>query len=291
MTSALTDITPPDWALWSKSKPVIIRRLLGGLTNKSWLISADNTVMVLRQNSPISGALNLDRVTEAQVLNLADRAGLCAPLIHYDADYQYMVGRFVSGQHWQADALGLTSLAHLLRSIHRLPAVDGYLDINEKAASYWRAISSDAEFTADLQNLSKDVASHIEYAEALSTGGCLCHNDLLLENLIAADDGRLYAIDWEYAAMGDAFYELAVIVEGHGLNEQQQRLLLTEYLQRSLEPDDWRRLYHWRIIYAYLTVLWYAVQWSSGVMASAKTANDIAQQIRALRTLMNIEPI
>ncbi|WP_269620508.1 choline/ethanolamine kinase family protein [Zhongshania sp. BJYM1] len=280
----MTDIIPADWSLWSMSKPEVIRPLLGGLTNKSYLISAGGSTLVLRQNSAISAALNLNRQTEAQVLTLADSEGLCAPLIHYDSDYQYMVSRYVTGRHWRADDHGLSTLAKLLARVHQLPAVDSYLDIEHKARSYWRAIDEDAVFSSDLSALTERVAEHIAGAKSFAGIPCVCHNDLLLENLIATDEGRLYAIDWEYAAMGDSFYDLAVIVEGHALNEQQQQLLLAEYLVRPVNTADWRRLTHWRVIYGYLTVLWYAVQWSSGIMKTADTSRDIAEQIRVLNT-------
>lgn len=280
MTDSLADIIPEDWVLWSKSKPHCLKPLLGGLTNASYLICAGEYGMVLRMNSAITEALNLDRATEAEVLALANRAELCAPLVHYDENHQYMVSRFVAGQHWQPDEAGLLSLASLLTRIHALPAVEARLDIHQKVASYWRAIDSKAEFASDLRALGAKVSSHIERAAALSDGVCLCHNDLLLENLIAADDGQLYAIDWEYAAMGDAFYELAVVIDGHGLEEWQQQVLMMGYLARPLTDTDWQRLRHWRLIYRYLTVLWYAVQWSSGRMATAETARDIVERIR-----------
>jgi len=279
MSCSLADIIPEDWTLWSKTKPQCLKPLLGGLTNKSYLISASDGDMVLRLNSAISEALNLDRATEAEVLALAHRAELCAPLVHYDANHQYVVSHFVAGQHWQANEAGLVSLAALLRRIHALPPVASHLDVHKKVANYWRAIDSKAEFTPELRALAEQVNSHIERATALSDGVYLCHNDLLLENLIVADDGQLYAIDWEYAAMGDAFYELAVVIDGHGLNESQQQLLMTEYLARPVTDTDWQRLRHWRVIYRYLTVLWYAVQWSSGRMANAETAHDIVEQI------------
>ena len=284
MTTPRTDIIPADWSLWSYSKPEFIRPLLGGLTNKSYLISAGDALLVLRKNSAISAALNLNRQTEAQVLGLADSEGLCAPLIHYDADYQYMVSRYVVGKHWRADDAGLSVLARLLARVHQLPAVDSYLDIEHKATSYWRAIDEEAVFSSDLSALTERVAEHIEGAKSFAGASCVCHNDLLLENLIATDGSRLYAIDWEYAAMGDPFYDLAVIVEGHGLDEPQQHVLLAEYLARPVSADDRQRLAHWRVIYGYLTVLWYAVQWSSGLMKTAETSRDITEQIRVLNT-------
>ena len=82
--------------------------------------------------------------------------------------------------------------------------------------------------------------------------------------------------------MGDPFYELAVIVEGQALNQSQQELLLSEYFARSVSENDRQNLKNWRLIYCYLTVLWYAVQWSSGVMATPETSHHIARQIQDL---------
>lgn len=286
MHSSLSTIIPADWSQWSATKPSLIGPLTGGLTNQSFLISADNKVLVLRLNSAISAALDLNRVAEAQAIRFADAAGLCAPSVYCDPQYQYLITHYLAGDRWPATADGLTQLARLLRQIHQLPALDAVLNVSVKIAHYWRSINGQCDFIPVLKSLDEKVKIHIDRAEMLSDGRCLCHNDLLIDNLIAADDGKLYAIDWEYAATADPFYELAVIVEGHGFNSSQQQIVIAAYLDRAVSNEDWQRLFHWRIIYNYLTLLWYVVQFSKGAMTQPSINQEINDQIRHLSELM-----
>ncbi|MFC6633719.1 choline/ethanolamine kinase family protein [Microbulbifer taiwanensis] len=283
---APADIVPPDWQRWSATKPSVLRPLTGGLTNKSYLLVADGERLVIRRNSAISASLDLNRTAEHEALLRADRGGLCAPLVYCDPDHRYLVTRYIEGGSWHSERPGaLRQLAQLLRNIHTLPAIDTQLDIEAKAASYWRSIDRSTALYPALHALRQEIPQHIAAAGALGDGHCLCHNDLLKANLIVADDGNLYAIDWEYAAMGDPFYDLAVIVEEYGLNEGQQNLLLTEYLGLPVTPGHWKRLDHCRVIYGYLAVLWYAVQWCSGAMTEPRIGAEISQRIRDLSTL------
>lgn len=308
MYSPLNPIIPADWSQWSAAKPVVIEPLLGGLTNQSFLISADSNMLVLRLNSAISAALDLNRAAEAQALQLASAAKLTAELVYCDQDYRYLVTQYLAGESFLPTEQGLTQLATLLRQIHQLPAIDAVLDINAKVASYWRAISPQLTFASSLKKLDAKIHQHISHAANLSSGLCLCHNDLLVDNLIAngrdgsgdggreddrdggreecSNSGNLFAIDWEYAAMADSFYELAVIVEGHNLNSSQQKHFLTSYLARPANDQEWQRLYHWRVIYRYLTLLWYAVQFSTGAMVGPSIEQQINQQIEHLSGLI-----
>lgn len=287
MSTSLASLIPDDWPRWSATQPAMIEPLLGGLTNQSYLINADHEQLVLRINSAISQALNLNRSAEADALALADTAGLCAPLVHYDPQQQYMVSRYLGGDTWSADSpASLQQLAELIRRIHQLPCIEAHLNIEEKIAYYWRAIDGQAKFADELGSLDSKIRDHITSAKALNKGNVLCHNDLLVSNLIVETDGSLYAIDWEYAAMSDPFYELAVIIEGNGLNSAQQQLLLTNYLARSTKQDDWQRLHHWKIIYGYLSLLWYGVQYSGGTMGKSSTGKAIANQICGLKALI-----
>ena len=55
-----------------------------------------------------------------------------------------------------------------------------------------------------------------------------CHNDLLNANFI--DDGsRLWIVDWEYAGMGDPFFDLGNFAVNHELDADGERLLLESY--------------------------------------------------------------
>ena len=48
-----------------------------------------------------------------------------------------------------------------------------------------------------------------------------CHNDLLTANFI--DDGsRIRIVDWEYAGMGDVYFDLANFAANNGLPDEEQ---------------------------------------------------------------------
>lgn len=287
MNAATADIIPQDWRHWSSTRPTVSRPLAGGLTNQSFLLAAGSEQLVLRINSPISAALDLNRTAEEQAMRLVSRAGLCAPLVYCDPKHRYLVTRYVAGKKWSANTgAAMPRLAQLLRCIHRLPAIAEELDIERKIASYWRSIAPGYVYFPLLKSLENKVLQHTAAARSLSEGSSLCHNDLLPENLISSAEGGLLAIDWEYAATGDPFYDLAVIAQGHGLDEDQQEQLLTAYLQRDASAPDQQRLYHWRVIYAYLSLLWYAVQHASGAMQGAPLTDGIKQDIDALCDLM-----
>jgi thiamine kinase-like enzyme len=55
-----------------------------------------------------------------------------------------------------------------------------------------------------------------------------CHNDLLTANFI--DDGnRIRIVDWEYAGMGDVFFDLANFTVNNGLGGDESTELLRAY--------------------------------------------------------------
>ena len=279
-------IIPADWPRWATTQPKVIKPLLGGLTNHSYLISTNNTLLVLRKNSPISKALNLNRDAEGQALNHADKAGLCAPLVYNDPQQQYMVSRYLGENTWSVNSDNVSQLAQLLRRIHQLPSIGTTLNMEDKIDVYWQSIDVDEALFKPLKLLSAAVHAHISNTKTLNSRNVLCHNDLLASNLIISDDAHLYAIDWEYAAMGDPFYELAVIVDGNALNIEQQTILLKNYLSRTVSQDDWRRLQHWKIIYSYVCLLWYGVQYCRAAMNKISLAKEITEQIYRLEKLI-----
>jgi thiamine kinase-like enzyme len=61
----------------------------------------------------------------------------------------------------------------------------------------------------------------------------LCHNDLLNSNLI--QDGQVRIVDWEYAGMGDCFFDLANLAVNHRFSAHQEEALLRHYFGGASE--------------------------------------------------------
>lgn len=271
----LAEVIPSDWVLWSDREPAVVKPLNNGLTNRSYLLNADGMLLVLRQNTPASRQLDLNREAEAEALRLADHAGLCAPVVHCDPHQRYLVTRFIQGVPLDTSRVAdREKLAALMREIHQQPAIAVELDIEDKIARYWRAIDPDATFAGTLKTLRREIEPHMTAAARLSSGKVLCHNDLQENNLIADLEGRLYAIDWEYAASGDPYFDLAVIVDGYGWSASSQEDFLAQYLQHAPDKQDLQRLQHWLHIYRYIALLWYAVQNSHRDLTGMPDSSD-----------------
>jgi len=64
-------------------------------------------------------------------------------------------------------------------------------------------------------------------------------------------------IDWEYAAVGDRFFDLATIAEQHRFDPDEANGLLRAYLGEICAEDS-RRLDRYRAFYQGLKLLWLA---------------------------------
>ena len=63
-----------------------------------------------------------------------------------------------------------------------------------------------------------------------------CHNDLLNANFIL-DGARLWIVDWEYAGMGDRFFDLANFSVNHELGPDEDDELLRVYFGERNDAD------------------------------------------------------
>ncbi len=260
------------WSKWCSAEPEAIRKLEGGLTNEAWLIQSQDTHFVLRLNAPNSEQLGLDRELEFQALRQASKFGLAPEIIYYDPAVDILITEFLPGNFWTAtDFISIDNIHHLvklLKSIHQLPPIDGTLNIENKAAQYWQAIDKKTELAKKIKKIEPQVQHRIGDSQSMNPSLCVCHNDLLASNLITLNGNTLKAIDWEYAAMGDPFFDLAVIAEGNQLDDTTIKILLAAYIGYDDDvvcnaidiSSAEERLLHCRIIYCYLDILWYAAQ-------------------------------
>jgi thiamine kinase-like enzyme len=85
-----------------------------------------------------------------------------------------------------------------------------------------------------------------------------CHNDLLNANFI--DDGAsIRIVDWEYAGMGDRFFDLGNFAVNHQLTDEDEGWLLSAYFGR-LVSSQYARLRLMRIMSDFREAMWGVLQ-------------------------------
>ena len=88
--------------------------------------------------------------------------------------------------------------------------------------------------------------TQIEDAVRADDPHCLCHNDLLLGNFIDAGTSLLI-IDWEYAGLGNRYFDLGNFAAHNQLADAEERALLEHYFGEA-RPEDLRRLQLMRMV-------------------------------------------
>ncbi len=259
--------TYPQWRhVDCAHPPVVIEPFDTGLTNQCYLVQAGDKRCVLRLNAKNSRVLGLDRVNEAVALRHAEEAGLGAPIVYCSPQQGVLVTLFVEGRQWtetQAQtSFNIERLANLLKQVHALPVTTKALDPRRVTDHYWKGVRDQfvvipPRFQALRQKMERlMLATQTDYPQR-----CFCHNDIVCANIIDAGD-RLFLLDWEYAAMGDPLFDLAVVVHNQQLNEQQLQYLLECYLG-YINSSVRRQFLSNYAIYIYIDMLWYWFQSAS----------------------------
>jgi len=241
-----------------RGRGATIAPLDGGITNRNYRVEAEGEVFVLRIAGENTGLLGIDRAHEHQCASAAAQLGVGPEVIAFLPKQAALVTRFCTGAVLTAaDAQRPDIVARIVRSlqkVHAGPVAPGDFcgfqvarDYRQMAAE--RGVALPAELDQAIEHLRR-----VEQTMGLSGPARFCHNDLLPSNLI--DDGQqVWIIDWEYAAMGDPFFDLGNLAENHLLNPDQEEALLRLYLD-TFRSEDLGRLRAMRAVSALREATW-----------------------------------
>jgi thiamine kinase-like enzyme len=202
-------------------RPVEVEPLGGGITNHNFKVVVDGETLVLRIGGKDTELLGIDRAREHEAALLAAELGIGPEVARYE-DGVLVTGSPRRGRRAEPSVVG-----GLLRRLHSARALAGRFDSFRVVEAYASTAAERGQTLPDQYDRAHELAHAIE-ARRSEAPLVTCHNDLLAANFI--DDGnRIWIVDWEYAAMGDPFFDLANFSVNNGLDEEGERSLLAAY--------------------------------------------------------------
>ena len=236
-------------------RPVELEALGGGITNRNFKVVVDGETLVLRVGGKDTELLGIDRLNEYHASLAAAEAGVGPEVVDFVEPEGWLVTRFVEGKPVPASALA--RVAESLRRFHEGRPIPGRFDSFRVVEAYATTAGARGVPVPAAYERAAALAREIERLRG-SPPPRPCHNDLLNANLI--DDGeRIRIVDWEYAGMGDVFFDLANFSINHELDEEGDRALLAAY-SGELREADFAALSLMRFMSDFREAMWGVVQ-------------------------------
>jgi thiamine kinase-like enzyme len=234
--------------------------LTGGITNRNFRVDVDGDTFVLRIGGNDTRLLGIDRVVEHAASLRAAAVGVGPEVVAFIEPEGWLITRFLEAAPLPPEKLrqpeNIARVAAALRRIHGAAPIPGRFDAyavvdDYRAVAEERGVVLPAAF-ATLRPLAERIrAARGPQAEVP------CHNDLLNANFL--DDGDVRIVDWEYAGMGDRFFDLANLSVNHEFGVDEDRLLLAAYFGKDL-PVDLAALRLMRFMSDFREAMWGVVQ-------------------------------
>jgi thiamine kinase-like enzyme len=239
--------------------------LEGGITNRNFRLRAGDSEYVLRLPGKDTGLLEIDREAERAANAMAASAGVAPEVAAFLADEGILVTRFVTGEPVESEELRepvlLAEVAGRLHAVHSGSPLPSTFDSFRIVETYRETAASRG---GNIPAAYDDALALARRLEPVMTGPehepVPCHNDLLAANFICSGGERIWIVDWEYAGMGDRYFDLANLSINNGFAEDDDHRLLEAYFR---EPATSRRFAWLRLMRAmsdFREAMWGVVQ-------------------------------
>jgi thiamine kinase-like enzyme len=255
--TALEDAVARVWP----GREASVEVLGGGITNHNLKVELDGELFVLRVAGKDTDLLGIDRGVELAATEAAAAAGIGPDVIAFVEPEGWLVTRFVEGVIPPLERMAepdlLERVASALRAFHGGPPIPGTFDSFRVVETYRDTALARGGSVPPDYDWAHQIADRIE-AKRAADAPVPCHNDLLNANFL--DDGeRLTIVDWEYAGMGDRFFDLANFSINHELDEAASATLLGAYFG-GVRDRDAQTLVLMRFMSDFREAMWGVVQ-------------------------------
>ncbi|HEV8490153.1 MAG TPA: choline/ethanolamine kinase family protein [Candidatus Limnocylindrales bacterium] len=250
-------------------RDLTLTALSGGITNRNYVVAVAGQAnrYVIRLAGNDTHLLGISREVELAATVAAAGVGVGPEVVAFIRPEGYLITKFIDGSPLpEAEARlprNLSRVADALRRFHEGPTIPG-LFIPLRTVEVYRALAVERGVSMPPEyEIAHAIGRRIELALMTSPMDLRpCHNDLLNANFI--DDGqRLRIVDWEYAGMGDSFFDLGNFSVNHDLGAAEDEILLAAYDGPAPRTDRTARLARlslMRVVSDFREAMWGVVQ-------------------------------
>lgn len=246
-------------------RSLVLTPLSGGITNRNFLVEAEGIPhrYVLRLAGNDTHLLGISREVELAATVAAAGVGVGPEVTAFIRPEGYLVTHFIEGAPIPPEVARrpetLRRIAAAVRRFHEGPPIPG-LFIPLRIVEVYRALAAARGVRIPPEyDLARAIARRIELALVANPVELRpCHNDLLNANLI--DDGaHVRIVDWEYAGMGDPFFDLGNFSANHELSADEVAAFLEAYAGEA-RPDRLARVTLMRVVSDFREAMWGVLQ-------------------------------
>ncbi len=230
----------------------IVERLLGGMSNYTYVIKCDNELYTLRIPGEFAEAF-VDRIKEEQNVKLMEQFNISNKTLYLNVNNGVKLGKYLKGTILSTlNDYPYEKVSDLLKMIHNSSKLSLYdYEPFTRLSTYENYLKEiDFVFPNEYLELRNEFNTYYDYLN--NQEKVLCHGDSQPSNFIIGDDEKLYIVDFEYTANIDPIYDIACFANIR--LEEGLKLLKTYY--QEVDDDKYLRFYLWR---AFQCFQWYNV--------------------------------
>ena len=215
-----------------------ITTLGGGITNHNFRIDIEGDSYVLRMGGASTELLGIDRKVEREASRRAFEVGIGPHVVGFAEPEGWLVTEFIHGRPISLDEMhqprNIHRIASAVRRFHDAAPIPGAFDAHVVVEEYRREAEAHGVAIPAAYESALVISNRIRDARGAQTL-VPCHNDLLNANFL--DDGAIKIVDWEYAGMGDRFFDLANLSVNNEFGPDEDRELLSSYFGAVRDGD------------------------------------------------------
>uniref|UniRef100_A0AB33J5C9 Winged helix-turn-helix transcriptional regulator n=1 Tax=Prevotella sp. GTC17259 TaxID=3236795 RepID=A0AB33J5C9_9BACT len=244
---------------------------IGGMSNKNFKVTSPERKeyvlrvpgvgsegMVERSNEDVNGLLGCQLGLNPTIRYFNDKTGIKL------SDFIYNAETLNSGTIQRMS--NMKQIAEIFKTLHSakirmanefnvFQEIVKYERLNDEAQGFW---------PDDYQAVRERVMSLEHYLNTVGVELTPCHNDLVAENFIKDEQGKIYLIDWEYSGMNDPMADFAALFLENNFSEENISYVLDIYYDGHVETNSHQRILAYQILWDFLWAIWTWIKEAQG---------------------------
>lgn len=247
---------------------VQMKAIDSGMTNRLFYFTTETTAYLLRIPGEGSEYL-VDRQQESWIYHKLENTGITDPFVYLDPVSGIKITEYIADAHC-CDPRNNEEVRRCIRHLahfHNLKLQGKvYFDLFRKLEDYESRCAHDIrEFYPDYDAVRGRMRELKQILDARQKEYCICHVDPVPDNFLIRE-GKIYLIDWEYAAMADPHMDIAMFCIYAGYDKEQIDRVIGFYFKEGCSDEIRQKIYCYVAISGLLWTVWCEIKRDSGVL-------------------------